>query len=44
MLNEKITPNLKKFGSGGIFQHDNEPKYTATITQEIKKKKRERKL
>lgn len=35
ILTDKMTPRLQKLGGGGIFQHDNEPKHLAKITQEF---------
>ena len=32
---DKMTPSLQNFGRRGIFQHDDDPKHTANITQEF---------
>ena len=40
ILADKMTPSLQKFGRRGVFQHNNDPKHTAKITQEFLKKKK----
>ena len=40
ILADKMTTRLQKLGRRGIFQHDNDPEYTAKIMQEFLKKKK----
>uniref|UniRef100_A0A3Q1BYU5 Tc1-like transposase DDE domain-containing protein n=1 Tax=Amphiprion ocellaris TaxID=80972 RepID=A0A3Q1BYU5_AMPOC len=35
ILSDKMTPSMQKFDKPGIFQHDNNPRHTAKITQEF---------